>query len=145
MGRPNVPGPCWHLSNPILGSMIPLFAGEDPTKPKSCTKIAPKKRKYNASSNCPLVLELPGPTVSRTNDAIRRDLSLSYTLYCLGIPSPYNPMQKTSSVRYNAAPTPFNPSIVLSEESEIQSPRFPVFLVVILPFSRSSKLFWKTI
>ncbi|KAJ5608539.1 hypothetical protein N7537_005158 [Penicillium hordei] len=28
----------------------------------------------------------------------------------------------------NAAPTPLNPSIVLSEESEIQSPRFPVFL-----------------
>ncbi|KAJ5214696.1 hypothetical protein N7449_001865 [Penicillium cf. viridicatum] len=28
----------------------------------------------------------------------------------------------------NAAPTPLNPSIVLSEESEIQSPRFPVLL-----------------
>lgn len=53
-------------------------------------------------------------------------------------------MQKTSpSVRCNAAPTQLNPSIVLSEESEIQSPRFPVFLVVILLFF-VLRLFWKT-
>lgn len=41
----------------------------------------------------------------------------------------------------NAAPTPLNPSIVLSEESEIQSPRFPVFLVFLVFLSGNFALF----
>lgn len=80
-----------------------------------------------------MVLELPGPTVSRTNDAIRLESKpILYTSYTYPIqPTAKKPPHPFDA---NAAPTQFNPSIVLSEESEIQSPRFPVFLVVILPF-----------